>query len=306
MFAYPLLLVLLVIPAGLLIWIWQKGGAGQRVAIPLDGGIHPRRRIWVTLLNCTASLPALLITIAILLLAGPQQLSAPKTKKKLTNIQFALDVSGSMTAPFGDGNRYDAAMAAINDFITYRESDAFGLTVFGDHFLHWIRLTSDPSAFGYATAFLGPKRLPVWFRGGTKIGMALTECLKLLVEREDGDRLVILVSDGYSADLNGGRDVEIASKLAANDITVYAIHVAPGAPPAQLLTISGRTGGEVFAAGDPEALATIFRRIDEMQKTGIEKIAAESMDHFKPYAIAGTVTLGLFLLSLTGLRYTPW
>ena len=43
-----------------------------------------------------------------------------------------------------------------------------------------------------------------------------------------------------------------------------------------------------------------------MKKTGVEKIAAESMDNFKPYAIAGTAALGLFLLSLTGLRYTPW
>ena len=306
MFAYPLLLVALVIPAGLLIRIWRGGGAGHRVAIPMDGGAHPRRRIWGMVLNLTSSLPALLLAIAILLLAGPQQLSEPKTKKKLTNIQFALDVSGSMTAPFGEGNRYDAAMSAINEFINYRESDAFGLTVFGDHFLHWIRLTSDPSAFGYATEFLGPKRLPIWFRGGTKIGMALEECLKLLVEREDGDRLIILVSDGYSADLSGGRDTEIAAKLAANEITVYAIHVAPGAPPAQLLTIAGRTGGEVFAGGDPEALTTIFKRIDEMQKTGIEKIAGESMDNFKPYAIAGSAVLGLFLLSLTGLRYTPW
>ena len=306
MFAYPLLLILLVIPAGVFIWVWQGKGAGHQVAIPVDGGRHPRRRIRSALLAFTASLPALLLAVTVLLLAGPQQLSEPKTKKKLTNIQFALDVSGSMTAPFGEGNRYDAAMSAINDFINYREGDAFGLTVFGDHFLHWIRLTSDPSAFGYATAFLGPRRLPVWFRGGTKIGMALEECLKLLIEREKGDRLIILVSDGYSADLGGGRDAEVASKLAANEVTVYAIHVAPGAAPPQLLTISGRTGGEVFAAGDPEALATIFKRIDEMQKTGIEKIAAESMDNFKPFALAGTATLGLFLLSLTGLRYTPW
>ena len=306
MFAYPLLLILLVAPVGLFIWILQGKGAGGQVTIPMDGGSYPRRKIRSALLIFTSSLPSLLLAFAILLLAGPQQLSEPKTKKKLTNIQFALDVSGSMTAAFGDGNRYDAAMPAINDFINYREGDAFGLTVFGDHFLHWIRLTSDPSAFGYATAFLGPRRLPVWFRGGTKIGMALEECLKLLIEREKGDRLIILVSDGYSADLSGGRDAELASKLAANEITVFAIHVAPGAPPPQLLTISGRTGGEVFAAGDPEALATIFKRIDGMKKTGVEKIAAESMDNFKPYAIAGTATLGLFLLSLTGLRYTPW
>lgn len=306
MFVYFPLLILLVIPVGLLFWIWRKIGPGHHVVIPVDESILPRNRLWACILKLIASLPVLLLVIAILLLAGPQQLSEPKTKKRLTNIQFALDVSGSMTAPFGEGDRYDAAMAAINEFINYREGDAFGLTVFGDHFLHWIHLTSDPSAFGYATEFLGPRRLPIWFRGGTKIGLALEECSNLLVEREEGDRLIILVSDGYSADLGGGRDIEIANKLSANNISTYAIHVAPGSPPAQLLTIAGRTGGEVFTAGDPAGLKEIFNRIDEMQETQIEKIGAELMDNFQPFAIAGGSLVAILLLSLFGLRYTPW
>lgn len=306
MFAYPLVLLALVLPIGLLVWTWIDGGTGHRVAIPADGAGLRQRKILGFSLNLAASLPALILAVAVLLLAGPQQLSEPKSKKRLTNIQFALDVSGSMTSPFGDGDRYDAAMAAINEFISYREGDAFGLTVFGGHFLHWIRLTSDPSAFGYATEFLGPRRLPPWFSGGTKIGMALEECVDLLVEREKGDRMIILVSDGYSADLGGGADIRIADKLAANDIAVYAIHIAPGSPPEQLLTITGRTGGEVFAAGDKAALEAVFQRIDAMQETEIEKIAAESMDHFTPYAIAGGVLLALFSLSLFGLRFTPW
>ncbi len=306
MFVHSSVLILLAIPAALLFWIWRKNGHGHQVVIPVDESLMTQNRLWKCILKVTASFPALLLAIAVLLLAGPQQLSDPKTKKRLTNIQFALDVSGSMTAPFGDGNRYEAAMAAINEFINYRKKDAFGLTVFGDHFLHWIRLTSDPSAFGYATDFLGPTRLPIWFRGGTKIGLALEECSKLLVEREEGDRLIILLSDGYSADLGGGKDIEIANKLVANNISTYAIHIAPGSPPAQLLTITNRTGGEVFAAGDPLALKEIFARIDKMQKTKIERIGAESMDNFKPYVMAGTSIALMFLMSLFGLRYTPW
>ena len=307
MFAYPIVLTLLALPAALLVWTWRDGGTGHRVTIPADGAPAVRRgRFWNVALTIAGSLPALLLAVAILLLAGPQQLGEPKSKRKLTNIQFALDVSGSMTAAFGEGDRYDAAMAAINEFINYREGDAFGLTVFGGHFLHWIRLTSDPSAFGYATSFLGPRRLPRWFSGGTAIGMALEECLKLLIEREEGDRMIILVSDGQSADLFGGAAERIAAKLAANEVAVYAIHIAPGAPPAELLTITGRSGGEVFAAGDPTALEQVFARIDEMQEAEIEKIAAESMDFFKPFAITGASLIGLIAMSLFGLRFTPW
>ncbi|MGB0609379.1 MAG: aerotolerance regulator BatA, partial [Verrucomicrobiales bacterium] len=104
----------------------------------------------------------------------------------------------------------------------------------------------------------------------------------------------------------GGKDNEIANKLLANNIATYAIHIAPGSPPPQLLTITNRTGGEVFAAGDPLALKAIFNKIDQMQKTQIERVGAESMDFFKPFALIGTAITTIFLLSLFGLRYTPW
>lgn len=303
-FAYPWILLLLAVPLLLLVRTWRRGG--QRVVLPFDDAGQRRGTGLRLLLDLAGSLPALALAVAILLLAGPQQVSEPKTKRVLTNIQFCLDVSGSMTAPFGEGSRYDAAMGSINEFISFREGDAFGLTVFGDHLLHWIRLTSDPSAFQYATPFLSPMRLPRWFRGGTMIGNALRECLKLLVEREEGDRMIILVSDGYSADLSGGQDEAVARELAANGIVVYAVHVAEGAPPDQLTTITTLTGGQVFAAGDPEALNVVFQRIDEMQETKLEKVSAESMDHFRPYAFAGLGVLGAYVLSLFGLRYTPW
>ena len=136
--------------------------------------------------------------------------------------------------------------------------------------------------------------------------MALEQCLKLLVEREEGDRMIILLSDGYSADLSGGKDEEVARKLAANGIVVYAVHIAEGSPPDQLATITNITGGEVFGAGDPGALKSVFEKIDSMQETKLEKISSESMDNFVPYALVGMTLLGMNLLTLFGLRYTPW
>ena len=303
-FAYPWVLLFLIVPVLLLAWTWRRHG--HRVVLPFDHGTQKRGTGLKILLNAAQSLPALLCAVAVLLLAGPQETAEPKTKKRLTNIQFCLDVSSSMTAGYGDGDRYDAAMESINDFLNFREGDAFGLTIFGNHFLHWIHLTTDPSAFRYAPPFLSPRSLPQWFSGGTSIGLALEQCLKLLIEREEGDRMIILLSDGYSFDLDGGKDEELARKLAANGIVVYAVHVADGSPPDPLATIASITGGEVFGAGDPGALKAVFAKIDGMQETKLEKISSESMDHFTPYALVGVTLLGMNLLTLFGLRYTPW
>ena len=303
-FAYPWVLVLLVVPLLLVVWTWKR--SGQRVVMPFDGGVTGRGRGWRWVLDFFGTMPALLLAVVVVVFAGPQRVAEPKTKRVLTNIQFALDVSGSMMAAYGEGTRYDAAMEAINEYLDYREGDAFGLTIFGGHFLHWIRLTNDPSAFRYAPPFLAPGRLPRWFSGGTRIGMALEECLKLLVEREEGDRMILLVSDGYSADLSGGRDEEIGRKLAANGVVVYGVHVAEGEVPTEVGTIASLTGGEVFSAGDPEGLKAVFRRIDAMQETRLEKVSAESMDDFEPVVVVGLSVLGVYLVSLFGLRYTPW
>ena len=105
-----------------------------------------------------------------------------------------------MTSSYGEGDRYDAAMASINEFIDDRQGDAFGLTVTQDHFIHWVPLTDDTTALAHAPPFLNPKRLPRCSARDT-IGKALRECRKLSPARR-GDPLIILLSDGYSFDLS--------------------------------------------------------------------------------------------------------
>src|SRR6185503_6249203 len=112
------------------------------------------------------SLPALILAVVILILAGPQAWSEPRTKRALTNIEFCVDVSGSMMAKFGEGDRYDASMAAINSFLDFRKGDAFGLTFFGNNVLHWVPLTTDPSAIKCAPPYMRPENAPPGF-GGT-------------------------------------------------------------------------------------------------------------------------------------------
>ncbi|MHC5021448.1 MAG: vWA domain-containing protein [Planctomycetota bacterium] len=304
-FAHPVFLWLLVIPAALLVRVWWVKAKSTAVPVDFATGVTPTRWRWP--LQLSESLPPLLLAVALLFLAGPQHYGKPKDKRQLTNIQFCLDVSGSMMARFGDGSRYDACMAAVNSFLTFenRKDDAFGLTIFGNQVLHWVPITNDVSAFKCAPPFLRPEKLPWWF-GGTSIGLALKECMKVLTEAEKGDRLIILLSDGYSGDLGGGRDVQLARQLKDNGITVYAIHVASGAPPPPLVTITSMTGGDVFAAGEPEGLEAVFKHIDTMEKAPMEKSGADLMDDFRWLSITGLLLLALFSLAQLGLRYTPW
>ena len=303
-FGYPWLLLLLILPFVILIWIWRR--RTQRLMLPFDHGMQGRGRLLAFMLGIAESLPALILGAVIVLLANPQQLSLPRTKRVLTNIEFAVDISGSMTASFGEGTRYDASMSAINDFIDYREGDAFGLTFFGNSVMHWVPLTTDSSAFKCAPPFMDPNKTYIRGFGGTEIGRALRACRDVLVQREEGDRMIVLVSDGYSSDLGGGNDIDIIDSMNKNRIKVNAIHIAESQVPDPVVNITAMTGGEVYSPGDVDGLQSVFKHIDEMQQTRMEKVAAEVMDDFAPTCIAGLSLLGLCVSTLFGLRYTPW
>jgi Ca-activated chloride channel family protein len=302
-FAHPWLLVFLVLPVALAVFFSRRGG--RRVPLPFDHQPLRRRRVLGFMLRSADLLPVLLLVVVIGILAGPRRFEQPRSEREMTNIQFCLDVSGSMMAEFGAGTRYDAAMESVNDFISYRKGDAFGLTVFGSAVLNWVPLTSDVSAFRCAPPFLRPEKLPPWF-GGTMIGMALRAAEKVLISRDEGDRMIVLVSDGESYDLSNGQDVAIAQSLKANGIVVYAVHIADGSPPDSVAMIASMTGGEIFAAGDPGALNAIFSQIDEMRKAPLKRVTADPVDFFQPLSLAGLSLGSFYLITLFGLRHTPW
>lgn len=305
-FSEPWWLLGLMVPLLVLLQVWAK--PRRSTVMPYDHGAQKKGRGLAAVLNSAATLPAIFLAVVVLILAGPASYDAPQAKRKLTNIEFCLDVSGSMTSTFGpDGNRYDAAMAAINQFLEQREGDAFGLTFFGDNVLHWVPLTSDVSAFKCAPPFMAPtnRNRPNGF-GGTSIGKALLACRKRLISREEGDKMILLVSDGYSSDLYGGRDLEIAKTLSRDGIVVFSVHIAEGEIPEGVVNIAGLTDGDAFSAGDPNGLQKVFDRIDEMQVTEVERGNPQLMDDYELLCIVGLSVLGLYMLTQLGLRYTPW
>lgn len=309
-FAYPSVLLLLALP--LLYFFWEVTRPGVRVRLPFDyqgeAALRPRRRRFLGGLVVAANLlPGVVLACAILVLAGPRRTIEGGREKQMTNIQICLDISGSMMSPFGSqGNRYDAAMQAVSDFTGYRKGDAFGLTLFGTEVLHWVPLTKDTDAIRRATPFVRPELMPQQF-GGTLIGFALSQCRTLLSRSTEGDRMILLITDGYSGDIVGQRGDELAQELRADRIVVYPICVAGEAAPAALESIAAITGGEVFAAGDPAALDVVFKRIDAMQAGKLKPPGQVYEDFFAPFAWAGAASAALHALTLAmGLRFAPW
>jgi Ca-activated chloride channel family protein len=302
-FAHPWLLLLLVIPLLLVAWIWRRGSGA--VVLPFDHSRARGRRVLQALVNVAETAPPLVAAVAVIVLAGPQCNAEPHTRRVLTNIEFCIDVSGSMMSQFGDGTRYDGSMKAINDFLDFRQGDAFGLTFFGNSVLHWVPLTTDTSAVRCAPPFMRPGHTPPWL-GGTEIGKALLACRDVLRERQEGDRMIVMISDGDSFDLDGGNDMVVGQKLREDNITLYHIHVAEGEVPEQVTTITTMTGGEAFPVGDPSGLRAVFEHIDKMRQTKLEKITTETLDDYAPWCWAGLSLVGLALLCAFGLRYTPW
>ena len=118
--------------------------------------------------------------------------------------------------------------------------------------------------------------------------------------------MIILVSDGESPDLYGGRAQELGASLRENRIVAYYIHVAEGLPQEEMNSIAAMSGGASFAANDPNALREVFGRIDQMQPTRLQPSEPEQVDYFKPVVLVGLALLGLQVTALFGVRYTPW
>ena len=304
-FHYPQLLWLLALPV---VWgFWQWVRRGHPLVLPFDHGQQKDGRLLRVLANLAETLPALLLVIAVLMLAGPRRPAPPLDERIQNNIIICLDVSGSMGVPFGrGGTRFKAAAEATKQFCSFRKGDAFGLTIFGSEYIHWIPPTKELSAVINAVNHVRPNNMPPWM-GGTLIANALRGCRNELVRIPEGDRAVVLITDGGSGDFQNGGDRAVAQELAEQNIRVFAIRIGSGGYGAGgLETIAAMTDGKVFNAGDPAALDSVFHEIDGMQKAKFKQVTADWVDDYTPLSVAGLISALLYGLSLLGLRYTPW
>lgn len=274
------------------------------LVVPVDHGAH-RRRPWLSRALFAADLlPLLLLALGVAMLAGPRTRALPPEEREATNIQICFDVSGSMQ----DDNKYAQAADAVRDFTTMRQGDWMGLTIFGLGQVRWVPLTRDLEAVRNALPFADPLRQPR-FMQGTHIAAALRFVRESIVReaenRQEEDRVIVLVSDGVSQDLNSSNAPAITEELREARITVFAVFVG-FTPQVEVVDIARGTGGDAFRADDRQALRMIFQKIDASVKGRPKLRVKEPVDGFRPYAVVALCVAGMHCLALFGLRHTPW
>ena len=310
-FAHPQLIILLVVPVIVLFWEWVR--RGRPLVMPFDDVRQRRGWLLGVPVLIANSLPACLLGLAIIFLARPLTYAPPKTQRELTNIQIVLDASTSMVfntygPQAGDKpyTRFHGAMDALETFLTTREGDAFGLTIFSRQFIHWVPLTQDTTAIRMARKIIWPEMFPDEIWGHTFIAKALDGAITPLTRHEEGDRMIILMTDGEGEDIGSGREQDVIARLKSNRIVVFAIALNDESFSPALENIANQTGGRAFKALTPQTLQVVFDRIDQMKKVEIRETQPETIDYFEPFLPAALILLALQVLVLFGLRFTPW
>ena len=269
------------------------------------------------------------ISLLVLSLARPQE--GYKSTEILSvgvDIMLALDTSGSMQAlDFIKDEKRDTRLAmgkdVVSQFIDNRPNDRMGMVVFGSEAYTQCPLTLDQ---GILKSFLS--KLDIGMAGdSTAIGSAIGIAVKRLKDLESESKVIILLTDGQN---NAGSlpPLQAAQTAKAFGIKIHTIAVGThGKAPFLVNSIFGQryvyqqvdidedtlkkisdlTGGQYFRATDLESLKTIYKQIDEMEKSEVKVIDhSEYTELFHYFLIPGLLILLLeILLSNTVLRRIP-
>lgn len=267
-------------------------GGGRAVRLPFLGAIGP------ALAQGSGAprwrLPLALLAWALLVLAAarPQWVGDPiHLPIEGRDLLLAVDISGSMaTEDMRLGNRVsdrlNAVKAVAGDFIERRRGDRLGLILFGRN-----AYLQTPLTFDRATVRTLLNEAAIGLAGKeTALGDAIGLAVKKLRDRPEGDRVLILLTDG--ANTAGEVEPLKAAQLAASEgVRVHTIGVGADAvglfgrarsggdlDEATLQAIAQHTGGRYFRARDLGSLQSIYALLDEL-----EPVAGDAQS-FRPVA----------------------
>ena len=68
---------------------------------------------------------------------------------------------------------------------------------------------------------------------------------------------------------------------------IAAIIVGGFEPQAEVVNVCRLTGGEAFRADDPDALPSVFKKIDTMKQAKLTPTIVETVDYYEPAALLG-------------------
>lgn len=292
------------------------GGLGSTVRLKLHQGLIVLRIAAVVLIIAALGRPQLM-------------LEESKIETEGIDIVLAVDTSTSMLAEDFDldgkrVNRLEAVKDVVRDFIGNRHSDRISIIAFASRAYTISPLTLD---YGWLMQNLDRVRIGM-IEDGTAIGSGMSSALNRLKDTEAKGKVLILLTDGRN---NAGRISPLTAAEAASALNIKVYTIGAGtrglAPyPARdlfgntvykpvrieideevLKKIAEKTHARYFRATDTKSLRSIYKEIDELEKTPIEEkgyIEYKELFHF--FLIPGLALLVLeIMLGNTVLRRIP-
>lgn len=190
----------------------------------------------------------------------PQTIDAFQEANTPISIALALDGSGSIRPVL------DAVQDAARTFVaSLRPTDPLALVEFSDTvtFAHWLS-TSRQASIDAINAHRAS--------GGTALWDALYESIDLL-DREQGRKAVVVVTDGRDEDNAGTRPGsrhtldDVMAKVGETQTAVYPIGLGANVDRAALQRIADDSGGAAYFPNDVSALPSEYRRVlDDLRR----------------------------------------
>jgi Ca-activated chloride channel homolog len=228
--------------------------------------------------------------LLVLASARPQWIGEPITLPLAgRDLMLAIDVSGSMEQEDYELNGRAVSRLAVvrtvaSAFVERRAGDRLGLILFGTRAYLQTPLTFDGTT---VAAMLRDSVVGLAGRE-TAIGDAIGLAVKRLREQPEGQRVLILLTDGDNT--AGALDPLEAAELAAQaGVRVYTIGIGGGElgvrslfgmrllrqasdfDPATLERIAEITGGRYFAAGSRQELEAVYAELDRLEPSEREQ-----------------------------------
>jgi len=258
-------------------------------------------------------------TLLVVAAARPQWLGEPIGLPVAgRDLLLALDISGSMEQEDYELNgravsRLAAVQAVATRFVERRNQDRLGLIVFGSQ-----AYLQTPLTFDGATVATMLNEAVIGLAGReTAIGDAIAIAVKRLREQPDGQRVLILLTDGQNT--AGTLAPVDAAKLAAQaGVRIHTIGIGGGEigirtpfgmrllrqgsdfDPATLQQIAEMTGGQFFTATNREQLEAVYSQLDQLEPNARDQRTFRPQRELFVWPAAGALclTVGLALATL--------
>ncbi|MBO5614435.1 MAG: VWA domain-containing protein [Prevotella sp.] len=312
--AYFLLLLLLV-PYILWYVLWRNRGKrkmeSSMTISDAYGYLKAPSSLRVQLIHTPMLLRCAAFVLIVVALARPQTHEAWDNRSvEGIDIMLAMDISTSMLTQDLRPNRIEAAKSVAASFISDRQNDNIGLTIFAGEAFTQCPMTTDHTSLLNLLKWV---RTDLAERGlisdGTAIGMGLANAISRLKDSKAKSKVVILLTDGANnmGDISPMTAAQIAKSLG---IRIYTIGVGSKRVAmyeldvTTLRNIAATSDGNFYLATNNKELQQIYKDIDKLEKSRINvKKFSKKYEAYQPFALAAFVLLLLeMLLRLTVFR----